>query len=195
MKHRQARLTVIRSTFVAILTIVVLPSIVGATPPPWAPAHGWRRQHDPYYVGYAGRRWRDDFGVVGGRCNRAAVGAAVGGAVGGAVGSTIGSGDTRVVAIVIGSVLGAVVGHEVGREIDESDRACFGHSLELATTGRTVRWSNPEADVSYALTPARLVETGGHACRDYVLVAAHGGRERATSGRACRYDDGVWLAD
>ena len=25
-----------------------------ADPPPWAPAHGWRKKHDPNYVGYTG---------------------------------------------------------------------------------------------------------------------------------------------
>ena len=27
-----------------------------ADPPPWAPAHGWRKKHDPNYVGYTGKK-------------------------------------------------------------------------------------------------------------------------------------------
>jgi surface antigen len=192
MKGRIRLKAVICSTFVAIVTTWVVPAPVSATPPPWAPAHGWRRQHDPYYVGYHGKHWRDDFGVLSGSCHRAAIGAAVGGAVGGAVGSTIGKGDTRTVAIVVGVVLGTVIGHEVGREMDDRDRACFGHSLELATTGHTVRWTDPDMGVSYALTPARVVESKGQLCRDYALVTAYQGAQQAKSGRACRSDDGVW---
>ena len=30
-------------------------------PPPHAPAHGWRKKNDPYYVGYTGRQWERDF--------------------------------------------------------------------------------------------------------------------------------------
>ena len=179
------------STLVALVTTLLLPALATATPPPWAPAHGWRRKHDPYYVGYQGKRWRDDFGVISGSCNRAAVGAVLGGAVGGAVGSTVGKGDTRAVATVVGVVLGTVVGHEIGREMDERDRACFGHTLELANTGHTVRWLDPSG-VSYALTPARTVESGGHLCREFGIVTAHHGREVAETGSACRQGDGVW---
>ena len=26
-----------------------------ASPPDWAPAHGWRKKNDPAYAGYSGR--------------------------------------------------------------------------------------------------------------------------------------------
>ena len=29
-----------------------------ADPPKHAPAHGWRKKHDPYYVGFSGYRWQ-----------------------------------------------------------------------------------------------------------------------------------------
>ena len=50
--------------------IVALPCLALATPPSWAPAHGWRKKNDPAYAGYSGRSWNDDFGVQSGRCNR-----------------------------------------------------------------------------------------------------------------------------
>ena len=169
-----------------------LPILALADPPPWAPAHGWRRKHDPYYVGYQGRKWPADYGVLEGSCNRAQIGAVLGGAVGGAVGSTIGKGDTRTVAIVVGTVLGTVIGYEVGRDIDERDRGCFGHSLELAKNGQTVRWTNPDAGLAYALTPTRSFEVGGHPCRAFTLQTTYGGKGHSKSGSACRYDDGTW---
>jgi len=176
---------------VAILT-GGLPLLALADPPPWAPAHGWRRKHDPYYVGYQGRQWPNDYGVIRGTCSRSQIGAVLGGAVGGAVGSTIGKGDTRTVAIVVGTVLGTVVGYEVGREMDEQDRGCFGHSLELAETGHTVRWTNPEAGLTYALTPTRSFEIEGRPCRAFNLETTYGGKARSRNGSACRGREGTW---
>jgi surface antigen len=79
--------------------------------------------------------------------------------------------------------------------MDDRDRACFGHSLELTQTGHTVRWTNPEAGLAYALTPMRSVEIGGRPCRDYTLVTTYGGKDQAKSGRACRADEGIWRFD
>src|SRR5689334_20662647 len=98
--------------------LCVLPSVTYADPPPWAPAHGWRRQHDPDYVGYTGKKWERDYGIASGRCDREAIGNLLGAAVGGAVGSQIGKGSGNAVATVAGAVLGSVVGAKVGRELD-----------------------------------------------------------------------------
>ena len=182
-------------TLAVVMLTGLLPILAMAKPPPWAPAHGWRRKHDPYYVGYRGHRWPDDYGVLHGACNRAQVGAVLGGAVGGAVGSTIGNGEARAVAIVLGTVLGAVVGHEVGRTIDARDRACFGHTLELTKSGHTVRWTNPEAGLVYALTPTRSLDLRGRSCREFNLETTYAGQASSKSGRACRADDGVWGFD
>ena len=38
-----------------------------ATPPSHAPAHGWRKQHDPAYMGYTGEKWDKDYGILAGR--------------------------------------------------------------------------------------------------------------------------------
>ena len=189
-----ARTKVLWTVFTLVF-VVALPLAALAKPPSWAPAHGWRRKHDPYYVGYRGHRWPDHYGVLHGTCNRAQIGAVLGGAVGGAVGSTVGKGETRTVAIVLGTVLGAVVGHEIGRGVDERDRACFGHALELTKSGHTVRWTNPEAGIAYALTPTRSLELGGRPCRDFDFVVTAASGERSKSGRACRSDDGVWRFD
>jgi len=180
------------ATLAVVIVTGTFPTSALADPPPWAPAHGWRRKHDPYYAGYQGRKWPNDYGVISGTCSRAQVGAVLGGAVGGAVGSTIGKGDARTVAIVVGTVLGTVVGYEVGREMDERDRGCFGHSLELAETGHTVRWTNPDLGVAYALTPTRSFEVSGHPCRAFTFQTTYGGKDRSRNGSACRSGDGTW---
>src|SRR2546428_8854129 len=76
-----------RLAFVALLSLGLLPVPSPADPPPWAPAHGWRKKNDPNYVGYTGKTWDKDYGIIEGRCNSAAVGALLGGAVGVAVSS------------------------------------------------------------------------------------------------------------
>ena len=40
--------------------------------------------------------------------------------------------DGKTVAIILGTVIGAVVGNRIGKSLDESDRGCIGHALELA---------------------------------------------------------------
>lgn len=143
-----------------------------ADPPAHAPAHGWRKKHDPYYVGYSGHRWEDDYEISSGRCNREEIGAVIGGVAGGVIGSRVGErhGD-RTVATIIGAAVGALIGAKIGRELDEGDRGCVGHALEIARPGQHVRWQN-----------------GG---LRYDLVAGEDGRSRQKS-RGCQNEPGVW---
>lgn len=112
-----------------------------ASPPPHAPAHGWRAKHDPYYAGYSGRHYREDFGILSGRCNRDAIGAVLGGVGGAVIGGQVAGRDDRVVGMVVGGVLGAVLGHAIGDAMDRNDRACMGHALELGKAGVPVVWT------------------------------------------------------
>src|SRR5688572_33155528 len=109
------------------LSLVAVPS--PAQPPDHAKAHGWRKKNDSNYVGYTGKKWEKDYGVIEGRCNTDAVGAVVGGAIGGVIGSRAGKED-RPVAILAGTVIGALIGAKIGQSIDERDRGCMGHALE-----------------------------------------------------------------
>ena len=171
--------------------LIALPCIALAAPPSWAPAHGWRKQNDPGYAGYSGRSWEKDYGVRSGRCDRAQVGAVLGGVAGGVIGAEAGKGDQRAVAIVVGTVIGAAIGAEIGRRMDQTDRSCVGHSLELAAPGQTVSWNNRNTGVAYQLTPADKPEgTGG--CRKFRLVAT--GSFGLSEGRtvACPAADGTW---
>jgi surface antigen len=177
---------------VALAALVAVPPAVLADPPPHAPAHGWRKKHDPDYVGYTGRKWDKDYGVVTGRCNREAVGAVIGGVAGGAIGSTIGKGDGRAVAIVVGSVLGAVIGAKIGRDLDEADRGCIGHALELAPDGKPVTWVNAQTGASYAVKPTRGFKQNGASCREFDTVITLKGRSETVKDRACRSGDGTW---
>lgn len=178
----------ITSALAVSLALALLPAAPAlADPPPWAPAHGWRKKNDPNYVGYTGKKWDKDYGVVGGRCNTAAVGAVVGGAIGGAVGSRVETQD-RAVAIILGTAIGAVIGAKIGQRIDETDRACIGHSLELAGLKKTVVWTNDKTGVTYRLTPTRNFQDGKRHCREFVteLSKGEGKNREKVAGVACR---------
>ncbi len=180
---RQSGLAVL---FAAVLG-VALPAF--ADPPSHAPAHGWRKKHDPYYLGYTGRQWEHDYGIIDGRCNRDAIGTVLGGVVGGAIGSQVGEG--RAVAVILGTVIGAVIGHEIGRNLDDKDRACVGHALELAKDGQSVRWLNERSGITYVVKPVGGVRNAG-TCRDFELQASRDGRAESQKSHACRTGDGTW---
>jgi surface antigen len=180
-------------------TLVATSTVAQADPPPWAPAHGRRskdrdrdddrrdddRRSDRYYRGYTGHEWRDDYGVRSGRCNTDTILAAVGAVAGGVIGNRTASDENRTVATILGAVIGGLIGAKVGDSIDDRDRACIGHSLELVETGRAVTWRNPRTGIDYRVRPTRDLDGG---CREFEL-AARGGVEK---GRACRRDNGAW---
>jgi surface antigen len=186
-----------RKTTLAVLSVALslslLPVPSPAEPPPHAKAHGWRKKNDPSYVGYTGKKWPRDYGVVEGRCNTAAVGAVVGGVIGGVVGARVSSEDDRPVAIILGTALGAVVGRAIGKELDAADRACMGHALELAGERKTVAWTNKATGASYRLTPTGSFKDGDAPCRRFTAVVSAGGKKDTLKGAACRQGNGDWL--
>lgn len=183
--------------FKAALTAVLCASMFASAPalsapPDHAPAHGWRKKHDPRYIGYTGRAWERDYGVLEGSCRRKEIGTVVGAVIGGAIGSQIGDGSGRTVAIIVGSVLGGVLGREIGKDLDEADRGCVGHALELLEPGKSVRWINDRTNVSYVLTPLAWSGKDSKHCRRFKLKASHGKKRKTSEGRACRDSSGVW---
>lgn len=162
-----------------------------SAPPSHAPAHGWRAQHDPYYLGFTGRRWQKDYGVLSGRCDRVAVGAVLGGVVGGAVGSQVGTGDTRRIAILIGTAAGAILGAEMARNMGPADEACLAHGLELGAAGRPIYWDAASGDGRYTLIPGEMI-AGNRACRNFEL-AFSGSPATPRKGMACHDSSGGWV--
>ena len=179
-----------------------------ADPPDWAPAHGYRKKHrdeerdeerehrgdrqrERYWTGYSGHDYDRDFGVARGRCDREKVGAVIGGVLGGVVGNQVGNRDNRVVATIIGAAVGALFGAAIGRDMDDSDRACLGHSLELGASGRPVRWSNTRAGIDYELVPLDGVR-GDTTCRNFRIVTVERGHREERRGYACQSAPGVW---
>jgi surface antigen len=174
----------LRGIAATALLALAAPALAG--PPDHAPAHG-RRAKDAAYRGYAGHEWQQDYGVRGGRCRTDAVLGTAGAAVGGIIGAQIGrdsSPEGRAVATIIGAAAGGLIGAQIGRDMDDADRACIGHSLELAPYGREVVWVH--RNVRYVMVP---VAAHGEGCRRFTLRA---------DGRApvpaigCTRGDGRW---
>lgn len=179
----------ISAALVTLVSLSLVPLPAPADPPPWAKAHGWRRKNDPNYVGYTGKKWDNDYGVIDGRCDTDKVGAVLGGVVG----SKVGSPDNRPVAIVVGTLLGAVIGAKIGRSLDEADRACMGHALELGGEKKTVVWTNPNTGVHYELTPTRNLGDVENPCREFTTRMSSGKAADVVSGIACRRGAGDWV--
>ena len=162
-----------------------------ADPPPHAPAHGWRKKQNAYYLGHSGRHWEHDYEIASGRCNREAIATVVGGVVGGVLASRIAE-ENRTVATIIGAVAGALVGKRIGRELDEADRSCVGHALEIGETGRAVIWTNESTGVRYELSPGANRDRDGASCREFRIVAVAGRERSSQRGLACQTQVGVW---
>jgi surface antigen len=177
---------------VLLALFIALPCIALAAPPSWAPAPGWRKKNDSAYPGYSGRQWDRDYGVSLGRCDRAEVGAVLGGVVGGAVGTEAAADGQRAVAIVAGTVVGAAIGSEIGRRMDQADRSCVGHALELAVPGQTVAWRNHNTGIAYQLTPMKDAGGTAEGCRRFLLIATGGFGLSEGRAVACAGADGKW---
>jgi uncharacterized protein YcfJ len=168
-----------------------VPAHTYADPPPWAPAHGKRKKGEPY-TGYSGKKWDTHYGVINGRCNREAVGAVIGAAAGGAIGAQVGKGENRPIAILVGTVAGAAIGAKIGRDIDQTDRACIAHSLELVGDKKRVTWTSADQRRTYRLTPLRGFEQQGAKCREFDLRVTTDDRKDTSRVRACPGGDGTW---
>lgn len=164
---------------------VAIASPVFTAPADHAPARGYRAKEARKFQGYTGIEWENDYGVRSGRCNTDTVLAAVGAAGGAVIGNRSASPENRTVATIVGALVGGLIGNEVGEAIDNRDRACMGHSLELAAIGNTITWSNPDTRVTRSLRPVRDLSGG---CRRFEYRS--GKQARAVTMTACRTESG-----
>lgn len=181
--HKKKRPVVIYQNTV----IYQAPVVFTGGPPPWAPAHGYRRKHDGEVV-YAA-----PYGIDTGHCYREQVGQIVGGVGGAVLGSQIGQGTGKIVATAGGTLLGVLIGGAIGRSLDQADYACAGQILEHVPDNRAIIWSNPQIGATYRMVPTKAYEVqGGGYCREYTSTATIAGRTQQVYGTACRQPDGSW---
>jgi surface antigen len=142
------------------------------------------------YHGYYGDDWDSDYGVVrGGRCDTDAALGVAGAVTGAIIGNSTARPENRGIATIIGAIAGGIIGSAVGDSIDDGDRACIGHSLELGLIGRPVVWVNPRSRVAWRVVPLRDVSRD---CREFELRRNYGGRLSDRTVVACRRDRGYW---
>jgi surface antigen len=174
-------------------SLVVLACPAFADPPAHAPAHGWRKKNDPSYAGYTGYQWERDFDISSGRCNRQEIATVVGAIAGGVIANRVAD-EHRTVATIVGVIAGAAIGNRIGRELDEADRGCFGHALEIAEPGQRITWTNQAAGLRYEMSPGAGSTRNGKPCRAYTLVTVAGRDRSSQTGVACQSQPGVWQA-
>jgi surface antigen len=178
---------------IALMALVGLSSAAAlADPPSHAPAHGWRAKHDPYYVGYSGKQWEHDYSILSGHCDHHAIATVLGSMVGAAVGAHVADDEDRTVAMIIGAAAGALIGHKIGESMDDGDRGCIGHSLEVAKTGQHVLWVNDKTGVNYDMLVGGDRDRDGSKCREFTLIAKAGDRKSSKDGVGCESKPGVW---
>lgn len=177
--------------FVMALVTAAWSSAALADPPDHAPAHGWRKHHDPDYVGYTGKHWNQDYGILSGHCDRERVATVLGGVVGGVIGSRVGSKDDRTVATIIGAVAGALIGRRIGHDMDAADRSCIGHALEMGKPGQVIAWVNHESGVEYQIS-LKADRDNDRRCREYTLIGIAGKDKSVRQGTACQDEPGIW---
>lgn len=119
------------------------------------------------FMGYTGTQWAEDFGVTRGRCDRGAIAKAL----------------TDTASAQPGGARTAVL---TGTDIEDADRACAAHALELARNHRTVRWTS--GGHAMALSTGGDTVANGLPCRPFVLVH----RGKRTLGTACQAQPGLW---
>ena len=78
------------------------------------------------------------YGIVEGHCNRDDIGTVLGAVVGGAIGSQVGEGSNALSPSSSARCSARSSGTN-RQDLDEGDRACVGHSLELVKLGQRVR--------------------------------------------------------
>lgn len=182
-----------KTALLIVSSLVTWAGVAFAQPPAHAPAHGWRKKNDPHYVGYTGRQWERDFDISSGRCNREEIATVVGAIAGGVIANRVAD-EHRTVATIVGVLAGAAIGNRIGRELDEADRGCFGHALEIAQPGQRVTWTNEATSLRYELSPGAGSTRNGTPCRQYTLTTVQGRERSSQTGIACQSQPGVWQA-
>jgi surface antigen len=149
----------------------------------------WHEGHHGYH-GYHGDDWGNDYGVVrSGHCNTDVL-LGVTGAVGGAViANRTSTPENRDIATIFGAIAGGIIGTAVGSSIDNGDRACIGHSLELVPVGHPVYWNNPRSHVAWRVVPLRDLSP---VCREFHVYRDYYGRRSVERVVACRRNRGAW---
>ncbi|HEX4844285.1 MAG TPA: hypothetical protein VFV57_11485 [Limnobacter sp.] len=135
--------------------------------------------HAKTFIGYTGKSWSNDYGVLRGQCDTQAV--QLEGLNGGIVNGMAKVEVTPTFVALFPNVTDAPQAHQI-------DAHCFGHTLELVPAGQAVRWRNPASGAGVYLSPGAKSDT----CRSYLGVTFTNGEKKKFRGEACADQAGQW---
>jgi surface antigen len=131
--------------------------------------------------------------VMAGCANKEATGAAVGAGAGALLGHQFGGGRGNTLLTIAGAIGGAVAGGAIGKHIQQSDRRKAAYALENNRTGQTSKWTNPDTDRTYSVTPTKTTTENKRPCRTFVFKSYDAnGQAHSVTRLACRQSDGTW---
>lgn len=129
------------------------------------------------YVGYTGKPWVNDYGVLFGECKAAQIA------------QLLKAGAFDQMALVDNDVnWQALLPSGTTEPARRIDSHCFAHTLELVPSGQAVRWLNPVSGNGLYIYPGPKSDT----CRSYLGVLAVNGQKNKFRGEACVISPGVW---
>lgn len=130
------------------------------------------------FIGYTGKGWNNDFGVLRGQCDAKLVQA-------GALQGTL---TEQMAYVETTETFQAIFPQTELVDAFAVDSHCFGHTMELVPSGQAVRWLNPVNGVGVYLSPGAKSDT----CRTYLGVTILNGEKKKFRGEVCSPAKGSW---
>jgi hypothetical protein len=127
----------------------------------------------PRFIGYTGKPWATDYGVLSGECNTKE-----------APRQTGAMAMLELDEASLANLPPALNTLNLGT----TDALCFGHTLELVPAGQFVRWISPSSGAGIYVAPYAKSDS----CRTYLGVVAQNGQKTKFRGEACTKAPGVW---
>ncbi|HEX4879290.1 MAG TPA: hypothetical protein VFV39_05535 [Limnobacter sp.] len=139
----------------------------------------WNTAQAKTFIGYTGKSWSHDYGVLRGQCDAQSMHAS----------SQTGSLTNATARVEITPAFQGIF-QSTGDTTAASqiDAHCFGHTLELVPSGQAVRWRNPASGMGVYLSPGAKTDT----CRSYLGVTFSNGEKKKFRGEACSEQAGQW---
>jgi hypothetical protein len=130
------------------------------------------------FIGYTGKGWNSDFGVLRGQCEARLV----------QIEALKGTLPDHMAYVETTEAFKAIFPESQLVDAYAVDSHCFGHTMELVPSGQAVRWLNPVNGVGVYLSPGAKTDT----CRTYLGVTIVNGEKKKFRGEVCSPSKGLW---
>ena len=130
------------------------------------------------FIGYTGKGWNEDFGVLRGKCQAKQVQEE----------ALKGSLTMQMAYVEVTSSFSGIFPQNEFVDALAVDSHCFGHTLELVPSGQSVRWLNPVSGVGVYLSPGPKSDN----CRSFLGVTIVEGEKKKFRGEVCSSIKGLW---